>query len=117
MDIGSTAEPPVNGALNAEVSPEISDVLMALWRKRRPEVVADLEQLVVFLTELDQQAADADVHDRAVALAHQLHGVFGIFGWHDLKSQLGHVEQGLISAKPNINQLIIAVRWVASNLP
>jgi HPt (histidine-containing phosphotransfer) domain-containing protein len=90
---------------------------MALWRKRRPEVVADLEQLVAFLTEWDHKAADAVMQAQAAALAHQLHGIFGIFGWQELKTQVGSVEQSLISAEPNFSELITAVLRVASNLP
>lgn len=117
MGIGSTAEPPVNGSTNTEASSEINDALTALWRKRRPEVVAELEQLVALLRLWDQQPVDADVRARVVALAHQLHGIFGIFGWQDPKGRLGTVEQSLISAQPNINDLISTVQWVSRNLP
>jgi hypothetical protein len=117
MGNGSTAEPPINGSPETQPSTEIDDVLMALWQKRRPEVVADLERLVAFLIDWDERSADSETRAKVVALAHQLHGIFGIFGWQDLKGRLGTVELGLISAEPSINELITTVRSVASNLP
>ena len=117
MGIGSTAEPPVNGLPETQPSTQIDDVLMALWQKRRPEVVADLERLVAFLADWEQRSADTEMQGQAVALAHQLHGIFGIFGWQDLKVRLGAVELSLHSAEPNIDELITTVRSVASNLP
>jgi hypothetical protein len=120
MSIGSTAEPHFQGPSDEPARSEVTDVLWDLWQKRRPEVIADLERLIILLTDLrDSPETDKSRIEscaKTAALVHQLHGAFGVFGWSALKERLGAVEQALAD-NSLIHDHIAAVQSVLSELP
>jgi len=117
MCAGSTNVPPPHSGSSKPSSGAISETLAALWQKGRPEVVADLQQLIVLLSGLDGQTATATGIADATALAHRLHGAFGVFGWTALKDDLGTVEQSLVSGETAFIDLISTIQRVLASLP
>lgn len=66
-----------------------------MWSTRRPEVLADLDTLLRLVGELSVTPDGADPRDRAVALAHRLHGALGVFGFSGVRSLMAEVEAAL----------------------
>lgn len=123
MSVGSTSEPPPDGASSEPLPPFLSDVLATLWNKRRSEVVNDLERLITLLGNQSHNPSVPIELAESIALAHQLHGAFGVFGLTTLKERFGIIEQMLVSDDVSTldlvasRELIAAVRTVLANLP
>lgn len=87
MATGSTFDPS---------TPDTPDgVLAAMWSTRRPEVLADLDTLRELVDDLSESPDDPDLQDRAVSLAHRLHGTVGVFGFSEARSLMAEAEAAL----------------------
>ena len=87
MSTGSTPDPS---------TPNTPDgVLAAMWSTRRPEVLADLDRLRELVDDLAERPDDPDRQDRAVSLAHRLHGTVGVFGLSEARSLMAEAEAAL----------------------
>lgn len=87
MATGSTPDP------STPDTPE--GVLAAMWSTRRPEVLADLDTLLRLVADLETTPEGADLRDRAVSLAHRLHGAVGVFGFSEARSLMAEAEAAL----------------------
>lgn len=98
-------------------APSARDVLRDMWAARRNEALTDLVDLQSDLESLAGSPFDAELRSRAQARAHQLVGVFGVFGFGDLKNQMAHVDIELSDAQTPIDTLIDRVDEIVSDLP
>lgn len=117
MASGSINEQPSEKASDNSSSAAISEALGALWHKRRAEVVADLQSLLAHLADLEHRADRSDGIATAQAMAHRLHGTFGVFGLSALKDDFGSLEQSLIAGDTSWGHHIDIVRRVLADLP
>lgn len=117
MSSGSISKPPPERSSDDSASVAISEALRALWHKRRPEVVADLEALLALLDDLARRADLTHDIAAAQAMAHRLHGTFGVFGWTVLKNELGAIEQALLAGDVAFGDHVNAVQRVLAELP
>lgn len=93
------------------------DVLREMWTTRRHEAVADLDALVSLLSSLAASPSDADLRSHSQRLAHQLVGVFGVFGFTDLKNEMARVDIELSDPSMLIDDLLARVQAITDTLP
>ena len=94
-----------------------SDVLREMWTNRRREAELDLELLCSTLESLVHSPSDSDVRARAQTLAHQLAGVFGIFGFTESKAQMARIDIELTDSAIPIETLLVSARETLASLP
>jgi hypothetical protein len=97
--------------------PSALDVLRTMWIDRRIEVQADAHSLVRTLEALEETPFAEDIESSVRHLAHQLAGIFGIFGFADLKAKMLGIEQGLSDRAVPVRALLDIAREALSSLP
>lgn len=107
MTEGSTPEP----------QESISAVLADLWTKRRPDVVSDLGALQASVDDAIRFPNDRGHRDRAITIAHRLHGALGVFGFSAHKDRLADIETELRSDSAITGSVTEAVQAVLRELP
>lgn len=88
-----------------------------MWETRRGEAVTDLQALLSDLESLAGSPDDNEFRLRAQARAHQLVGIFGVFGYADLKNLMAHVDIELSDSSIDIMNLAEKVRDILTSLP
>lgn len=78
--------------------------LRALWSQRRTEVRSELTTLDAALDRLVVDPLDAPSRRRAQNPAHQLGGIFGVFGLGHEKSLMAEIDAGLHGATLDTQQ-------------
>lgn len=102
------------------ISPEANvarSVLRDMWSTRRGEARADLDSLVSMLEFLATSPTEIDVRRRSQELAHQLVGVFAVFGFAQLKTDMAHVDIELSDVSVPIRDVLHRVQGILSALP
>lgn len=97
--------------------PSARDVLRTMWESRRSEAMTDLHTLISRLESLVDSPDDAELRSRSQSMAHQLVGVFGVFGFTDLKNQMARIDIELSDASVAVSDLIDRARTIESSLP
>ncbi|MGA0878425.1 MAG: Hpt domain-containing protein [Ilumatobacteraceae bacterium] len=95
----------------------VAAVLADLWIKRRPELVSDLSALRARLDDLVRAPKDRVHRARATALAHRLHGAFGVFGFTAVKIRIGEIETALRNGSEITTSTVAAVETLLRELP
>lgn len=93
------------------------DVLRDMWTSRRAEAENDTRTLLETLKSLTDSPADAELRQQAQILAHQLVGVFGVFGFTDVNNQMVRVDIELADTSISVAELIVRVEAIYSQLP
>lgn len=88
-----------------------------MWAVRRVEAEADLGNLLSVLSSLAISPDDAALRARAQNLAHQLVGVFGVFGFTDVKSAMARIDIELSDPAVSITELVGRVDEIRTKLP
>ena len=106
-----------NDPETSSAAPSARDVLREMWDSRRGEAVTDLQTLLSDLESLADSPDETEFRLRAQARAHQLVGVFGVFGYADLKNLMAHVDIELSDSSIDVMSLVGKVRDILSSLP
>ncbi len=93
------------------------DVLREMWTSRRSEAEADLMFLLSTLEILEDSPSNVDVRPLAQSRAHQLVGVFGVFGFTELKNAMARVDIELSDTTVPLTDLIARTRDILAQLP
>jgi hypothetical protein len=88
-----------------------------MWTNRRREAASDLESLCSTLESLVQSPTDDEIRSRAQLLAHQLAGVFGIFGLSDSKAEMARIDVELADLAIPVETLLGYAREILRSLP
>lgn len=107
MAEGSTPEP----------QDPVATVLADLWAKRRPEVVSDLGILQTLVEDSMLTPNDREHREKAIALAHRIHGALGVFGFSTEKDRLADIETELRNDSVVTASMVAAVETVRRELP
>jgi hypothetical protein len=105
---------------NAETSPQTPsahDVLRDMWMLRRAEAADGLADLLSSLEALIETPDDTERRLLAQSQAHQMAGVFGVFGFADLKNQMARIDIALSDASAPMSELLEQARAILSALP
>jgi hypothetical protein len=101
----------------SQSTPSPHDVLRDMWTNRRREAASDLESLCSTLESLVQSPTDDEIRSRAQLLAHQLAGVFGIFGFSESKATMAWIDTELTDPAILVETLLISARDLLTSLP
>jgi len=88
-----------------------------MWTNRRREAVGDLESLCTTLEKLVHVPSDVEIRSRARLQAHQLAGVFGIFGFSEPKDRMARIDIDLADPLIPVEIVLVSVRKILTSLP
>lgn len=94
-------------ATNADADPLAARVhtsLQALWSQRRTEVRSELATLDAALDRLVADPHDASSRRRVQSTAHQLGGIFGVFGLGEEKCLMAEIDAAFSGATLDAQQ-------------
>ena len=97
--------------------PSSRDVLREMWANRRNEAVTDLESLITTLESLVIDPFNDEVRLRAHHIAHQLAGVFGVFGFSESKAKMARIDIELSDPAISVQSLLDRAREILISLP
>lgn len=103
-----------------DTTPEASsarDVLRTMWSSRRNEAAADLDTLLSTLESLVASPIDSDIRSRAQTQAHQLVGLFGVFGFTEPKNLMARIDIELSDPSVSLDDILSRARSIRENLP
>lgn len=93
------------------------DVLRDMWAVRRVEAETDLSTLSSVLNSLADSPDDVTLRTRAQTLAHQLVGVFGVFGFTEVKNSMARIDIELSDPAVSITELVGRIDDIRVQLP
>jgi hypothetical protein len=105
---------------NAETSPQAPsarDVLNDMWARRRTQAAEGLAELLSSLEVLASTPDAGDLRIRAQSQTHQMVGVFGVFGFTDLKNQMACINSALSDGTVPTTDLVEQTRLILAALP
>jgi hypothetical protein len=88
-----------------------------MWANRRHEAVIDLESLIRTLEALVIDPSIDEVRFRAQHTAHQLAGVFGVFGFSESKAMMARIDFELSDPAISVLILLDSAREILISLP
>lgn len=88
-----------------------------MWLLRRAEAAENMADLLSSLETLVETPDDAERRSLAQSQAHQMAGVFGVFGFADLKNQMARIDIALSDASASMSELLEQARAILSALP
>ena len=92
-------------------------MLSEMWTTRRSEAESDIRSLISVLESLADTPEDRALRTSAQLQAHQLVGVFGVFGYAELKSEMARVDIDLSDPSVPVADLLTRVSDVLASLP
>lgn len=92
-------------------------VLRDMWTTRRNEAESEIRALIDLLESLAESPENHPLRSSAQLRAHQLVGVFGVFGFAELKTEMARIDIDLSDPSVPVADLLTRIAEILASLP